>query len=37
MAWDFHEEIDIWFDVVVYMGSCPVDKGFSPNLIIRKG
>lgn len=37
MNGDFSEEIDIWFDVVVYMGSCPIEKEFDPQLIIRKG
>lgn len=37
MKGDFYEEIDIWFDVVVYMGSCPINEKFNPKLIVRKG
>jgi len=33
----FYEEVDIWFDVVVYMSSCPIDEKFNPKSIIKKG
>lgn len=34
---DFYEEIDTWLSVVVYYGSCPIDKDFDESLIKRKG
>ena len=34
---DFYEEVDTWLSVVIYYGSCPIDKEFDETLIKRKG
>lgn len=34
---DYFEEIEIWLEVVIYYGSCPVNQEYDESLIIRKG